>query len=304
MSERTLKQLVGALALVVAMWALATLLSGGGGGVPRADGEIAAVFEGVSEASVTELRMSNESGELVLAGGAGAWTVNDLRTDSGTVTRFWNVLTGLEVGDLVASNPANHGRMGVADDGGAVLEIDIGGETRTVVVGDQGPRFGTTYVRLPGQDEVYVADGDLRSHLQRELADWQNRVVVRIDTSAVARVEIERDGEMYALVRGDSLWTFEGGAETNNNTARGVVSELANLIAAGVLVGADSLAQAEPGGGTIAFDADGNVLAEVTIGSGTSERWVRASGDDVIYRLASFRIDRITPTRERMEPSS
>jgi hypothetical protein len=42
----------------------------------------------------------------------------------------------------------------------------------------------------------------------------------------------------------------------------------------------------------------------VTIGSGTSERWVKASGDDVIYRLASFRIDRITPTRERMEPSS
>jgi hypothetical protein len=31
---------------------------------------------------------------------------------------------------------------------------------------------------------------------------------------------------------------------------------------------------------------------------------VKASGDDVIYRLASFRIDRITPTRERMEPSS
>ena len=54
----------------------------------------------------------------------------------------------------------------------------------------------------------------------------------------------------------------------------------------------------------ILVDADGNVLAEVTIGSGTSERWVKASGDDVIYRLASFRIDRITPTRERMEPSS
>ena len=83
-----------------------------------------------------------------------------------------------------------------------------------------------------------------------------------------------------------------------------MVSELANLIAAGVLAEADSLAQAERGGSTVALDADGNVLAEVTIGSGTSERWVKASGDDVIYRLASFRIDRITPTRERMEPSS
>ena len=304
MSERTLKQLVGALVLVVAMWAIATLLSGGGGSVPRGAGEIAAVFDGVSEVVASELRMKNAFGEVVLAGSTGAWTVNDLRTDSGTVARFWNVLTGLEVGDLVASNPANHARMGVADEGGATLEIDVGGETRMVVVGDQGPRFGTSYVRLPGQNEVYVADGDLRPHVQRQLADWQNRVVVRIDTSGVARVEIERDGEPYVLVRGDSLWTFEGGAEANNRTVQAVVSELANLVAAGVLVEADSLAQAERGGGTVALDADGNVLARVTIGTGTSERWVRAAGDDVIYRLASFRVDRITPTRERMEPSS
>lgn len=304
MSERTLKQLVGALVVVVAVWAIATLLSGGGGGVPSASGEIAAVFDGVTEATVTEVRMSSASGEVVLAGGAGAWTVNDLRADSGTVTRFWNVVTGLQVGGLVASNPANHGRMGVADDSAATLEIDVGGETRALVVGDQGPRFGTSYVRLPGQDEVYVAEGDLRSHVRRRLADWQNRRIVRIDTSAVARVEIERDGEPYVLVRGDSLWTFEGGAETNSNTARGVLSELANLIAAGILSEADSLAQSERGGTTVALDADGNVLAEVTIGTGTSERWARAAGDDVIYRLASFRIDRITPTRERMEPSS
>ena len=129
-------------------------------------------------------------------------------------------------------------------------------------------------------------------------------MVVRIDTSAVARVEIERDGELYVVVRGDSLWTFEGGAETNNDTATGVISELANLVAAGILVETDSLAQAERGGGTVALDADGTVLAEVTIGAGVSEHWVTSFGDDVIYRLASFRIDRITPTRERMEPSS
>jgi hypothetical protein len=304
MSERTLKQLVGALVLVVAMWAITKLLLGGGGGVPSGAGEIAAVFDGVSETAATEVRVTNEAGELVLAGGAGAWTVNDLRTDSGTVARFWNVLTGLEVGALVASNPANHARMGVDDGSAATLVIDIGGETRVVSVGDQGPRFGTSYVRLPGQDEVYVADGDLRSHVQRELADWQNRVVVRIDTSAVARVEIDRDGERYVLERGDSLWTFEGGAETNNSTARGVVSELANLVAAGILVEADSLVQSDQGGSTVALDAGGNVLAQVTIGTGTSERWVRVAGDDVIYRLASFRVDRITPTRERMEPSS
>jgi hypothetical protein len=304
MSERTLKQLVGALVLVVAMWAIVTLLSGGGGGVPSAAGEIAAVFDGVSEEAATEVRMSNASGEVVLTGGAGAWTVNGLLTDSSTVHRFWSVLTGLDVGALVASNPANHARMGVDDDGAATLEIDVGGETRAVVVGDQGPRFGTSYVRLPGQDEVYVANGDLGSHARRELSDWQNRVVVRLDTSVVARVEIERDGDSYVLVRGDSLWTFEGGAETNHNTAQGVASELANLVAAGILVEADSLAQGERGGGTVALDADGNVLAQLTIGTGTSERWVRVTGDNVIYRLASFRIDRITPTRERMEPSS
>ncbi len=304
MSERTLKQLVGALVVVVAVWAIATLLSGSGGGGQSATGEIAAIFNGVSEATVTEVRRRGPSGDVVLTGGSGAWTVNGLRPDSGAVTRFWSVVDGLEMGGLVASNPDNHGRMGVADDGASTLEIDIDGDTRALVVGDQGPRFGTSYVRVPGQDEVYVAQGDLRSHVQRALADWQNRRIVRIDTSAVVRIEIERDGDPYVLVRGDSLWTFEDGAETNSSTASGVVAELADLIAAGVLSEADSIAQAELGGTTLALDANGNVLAEVTIGSGTSERWARAAGDAVIYRLASFRIDRITPTRERMEPGS
>ena len=67
MSERTLKQLVGALVLVVAMWAIATLLSGGGGGVPRGAGEITAVFDGVSEAVASELRMKNAFGEVVFS---------------------------------------------------------------------------------------------------------------------------------------------------------------------------------------------------------------------------------------------
>ena len=186
MSERTLKQLVGALVVVVAVWAIATLLSGSGGGGQSATGEIAAIFSGVSEATVTEVRMSGPSGDVVLTGGSGAWTVNGLRADSGAVTRFWSVVDGLEMGGLVASNPDNHGRMGVADEGASTLEIDIDGDTRALVVGDQGPRFGTSYVRVPGQDEVYVSQGDLRSHVQRALADWQNRRIVRIDTSALA----------------------------------------------------------------------------------------------------------------------
>jgi len=44
------------------------------------------------------------------------------------------------VGDLVATNPANHERMGVSADSARTVELDVAGATRALMFGDEGPR--------------------------------------------------------------------------------------------------------------------------------------------------------------------
>lgn len=303
MSDRTLKLLVGALAVSVALWAVVSLISSGRGAI-GATGEAARFFDGVDTASVESVRLEGPTGAVELARAADGWRVNGWEAGPSTVERFLTALAEAEVGDLAAANPANHERMGVSADSAVTLEVRVAGATRTLLVGDQGPRFGTAYGRLPERDEVYVIEGDIRGHVRRGVDEWRDTEILAVDTASVARVEVERDGEAYALVRGDSAWTFEGGDPVDPIQARNVLTELASMIAAGFLTEADSIYGLPEGGSSTAYAADGRVLADLTVGSGEGERWVRASGDSIVYRLSTFRVGRLIPTRETLTPGS
>jgi hypothetical protein len=64
----------------------------------------------------------------------------------------------------------------------------------------------------------------------------------------------------------------------------------------------DSLAAHPRAGATVAYSASGDVLAEVSIGTGTGDHWAMAAGDSVRYRIASFRANLIVPTLESVRP--
>jgi hypothetical protein len=156
---------------------------------------------------------------------------------------------------------------------------------------------------MPGEDEVYLLEGALRTHLTRDLDGWRNRRMVAIDTSLVHRIEVERDEETFAVVRGDSVWTFEDGGTVVERQVQSVLQELAGaLVAAGFVPDEDSLAALPQAGSTVAYSEAGDVLAEISIGGGSGERWAMAAGDSVRYRIATFRANLITPTLESVTP--
>lgn len=302
MSERTLKQLVGALAVVAGLWLVASLVTGGGGAID-APTALSETFDGVDATSVTAVRFIQPEDTVELRPDAGRWRVNGWQADSGNVARFFAAIAETSVTDLMATNPANHDRMGVSADSARTLEIDIDGATRSLVVGHEGPRFSTAYARLPGEDEVYLLEGGIRAHLVRGLDDWRNRRVVAIDTSAVTRITVRRDDDVFTLLRGDSAWTFDDGGEAVSRQVQSILSELGGaLVGSGIVSEEDSIFALPVGSSTVAYSESGDVLAEVTLGSGTGERWATAAGDSVRYRIASFRADLITPTLESVRP--
>jgi hypothetical protein len=127
--------------------------------------------------------------------------------------------------------------------------------------------------------------------------------MTRVDTSLVQRVSVERDGERFTVVRGDSAWAFQDGAAVEEQPVRGILDQLGGaLVAAGFVADGDSLAALPAAGSTTAYTESGDVLAEVTIGGGSGERWAMAAGDSVRYRIASFRADLIVPTLESVTP--
>jgi hypothetical protein len=303
-SERALKQLVGALAVVVAVWLVSMVFRGGSGSI-AATGEIAGFFDGLAGESVDDVRVVRGSDPSVtLSRADGGWTVNGFTADTAAVGRLLTALDGAQIGELIAANPGNHDRMGVSADSAYTVTFSVDGSERILLVGKSARRFGTAYVRLPEADEVYLMEADLRAQLSRDLDTWRDRTMVSIDTSSVARIVVEREGGDYALVRGDSAWTFDGGGAAARTAVDGILSELARMVATGFVESGDSLAGYDQAAATTAITADGQVLVEVTLGEGEGDRWARSSTSDDLYRVSSFRANRVAPTREAVEPSS
>ncbi|MGE0158309.1 MAG: DUF4340 domain-containing protein [Gemmatimonadales bacterium] len=304
MSERTLKRLVGALGAVAAIWLVVFLVSNRGGDTaPEITGPVATFFANADSSNVEAARFIRMQDTVELRNVGGAWLVDGFRSDSGSVSRFFQTLRETEIVDVAATNPSNHGRMGVAADTAPSLEIDQGGATRRILVGLDGPRARTFYVRMPDEDVVYLAESGVRSYVFRGLDDWRNRRMLAIDTARVRRITVERDGESATVVRTDSTWTFANGDAANARTVQSILDQLGGgLVAARFVADTDSIGRLPAGGTTVAYAESGERLAAVTVGSGSGDRWATAAGDSVRYRLPPFRVDLIVPTVESLSP--
>jgi hypothetical protein len=228
------------------------------------------------------------------------WAVNGYRADSGAVARFWQALSDARVGDVVATNPSNHRRMGVASDSTWRVELDVQGRIRSILVGRSGAAGGETYVRLPGDDTVYALARDLYIRVAHSTDDWRDRRILALDTAAVSRISVELDGQRYTIVRDGQRWAQAGGGQTHTTAVRIMLTELARLRAVGFLTKGDTIARKPYGGAVTALASTGDTLGTLILGVGPGDRWARSRGDSTLYRLAYYRVERVAPTREEV----
>jgi hypothetical protein len=299
-TTKALVRLVATAGALLLIWLVVSRLPGNREGTSPEAAEWADFFQRLNRVTVSTVRLGGSEGDRVLTLTDGDWTINGLPTDSGTVARFWEAVESVSEPQLIARNPDNHARMGLVPDSASLVTFELEGDTRSLLVGNQGPTPNSVFVRLPESDAAYLLNANLRSHTSRALAEWRDRRVVVVDTAQVATVEIRSAGDSYTMSRGDSIWTTDGGAEVAELGVRGVLEELATLRANGILEEGDPLLEEPETASVIALSAPGDTLAAITLGGEGGERWVTARGSDTFFRLPSFRVDRVVPSRDRL----
>jgi len=301
-SEKALKALLVTLGVVVVLWLAVTLLPGRGGSA-GAPGKMAAFFEGISPDAVTAVTIEGPGTHIELRREATGWSVNGYAADSSAVARFWTSVDSADLGDLVARNPANHARMGVAADSTHKVTFTLaGGDTRVLLVGKSGPRYPTVYVRLPDDDNVYLLDSDLRASVAKVLPDWRDKRIVAVDTARVRRLSIWLPGGGYEVVRSDSVWNVAGGGEADASTVRSMLGELRDLRGTGFVEVTDTLGPA--GRRIVALNEAGDTLARLELGKGKGDVWVRTRGKDTVFRLPGWRVERLVPEKKKVAGGS
>ncbi len=292
MSNRTLRAALYFLGAVTALYLLVTLLNRGDERT-ESDSGLAAALASIDGRQLTRIEFTNPRDHFVLEKEGDAWTVNGLQADTAVVHRLLRAFDDVEVQEIASTNPANHESLDISPDSARKMVTDAG---VTILFGKHTPRTRTGYARLPGNDTVHVIHGDLRFSVGRSFFEWRNKVMLRVDTSAVATLHVMRDGAATVYERQDTTWMVNGeeaDSSTVRNAIRNMLQELREVRASGFEP--DYEVPEVPDRSLQALDADGNELAFLRLMQEPGNWVVTSPSTPYIFELPKFRGDRIAP---------
>jgi hypothetical protein len=208
--------------------------------------------------------------------------------------------TGVPMDAFVDSG--NHEDYGVDGQNGLVVELYSPGvdvPVVSVVVGKTaaGP---STFVRIPGSEDVYRADVGGRGRYARPANEWRDKLALDLDRSVVASLTLRRAEDTLTFVRGPSTgdkdgkpvpgpWQFEGSNLAIDDETVELTVRAISHIRAGEIHNPDYEAGFDTPAGVAVLTLTDGTTVEVTLGSRVEKgvAFVRVSGRDEVFRTAA-----------------
>ncbi|MEJ2217171.1 MAG: DUF4340 domain-containing protein [Gemmatimonadota bacterium] len=295
MSERSLKALIGAVLVLLLIYVGVNIASRHRPPKSKLGDDLAAL----KQDEVQKATLIAPPDTVHLQHNGAGWTVNGYPADSAMAASLVSDLADAQVGNIASTNPANQARLGVSNDSARTVELD---DAKGPVVGKRGPGYTSTYVRLPGQNEVRVLDADLVSALNRHVDAWRNKLILKVDTSRVASLQVARHDTTYTLARGDSSWTVDG-KSAKTSAVQDLLGAVAGFRANGFAP--DTAQLGAPVRSVVALDAKGDTLADLTFAAGPgSNLRVKSAAKPTLFEVESWQADRIAPAAGKLEVPS
>lgn len=294
MSKETLLRAVAALAVLVVGWGAVTLFRG-----DLSDEPVGLALPTVLLSDVTRIEIEGPDDTLALAlGPEGRWTVNARPASRTALDETFQALAdSVWTAELVARNPASHARLGVDTLGGRHAVFLSGDEVLLDLwVGETGRDFESRYLRLEGDSATYLFRGRLVNLLTRRIDAWRDRQIASVARDSVAALAVTTPGGRYAARRGETAWTVDGAASDSSQMDQ-LLRELEDLRAAGFPTPAqeDSITFASPRRRFAALGPAGDTLLALVFDSTQAGVWVRHDSGGTVWRIDSWRAERITP---------
>jgi hypothetical protein len=285
MSAAQLKRLALALAVAVFLWGLVEILGRRGDTISETP-----LLPALSPAEVDAITIAGDADTVVLERGADTtWTVNGFDASPDAVGALLGALAEPTAGELIAQNPSSHERMGVDTSSAKRLTVGRGEQVLgEVLVGAQGRSFRSAYARKPGDDDVFLVEGELIPLLERNVTDWRDKRIVTLEPDSIHGITVERGGTQYSLVRADGTWSFDDGAPVDSaRVARGAAFATPEQASAADFD--------RPERRVDVTGPNRSALASLAFDSTETGFWVRRAGGETVYQLNRWRVDDLTP---------
>lgn len=143
--------------------------------------------------------------ELVKRGDV--WQIDRDQAFGPKLDSLWSSVAEINGAQLIATNPENHGRMGVAEDQGTRVAFWLGDFMQEeFIVGKWTPDVRLCYLREPGRAEVYAVPCPATNIFDANPDGWRNPVVASIPRDAIESITFTYPDGEFVLRRGDRGW--------------------------------------------------------------------------------------------------
>ncbi len=144
------------------------------------------------------------------------WIVRPIeaRADEAKVGRLLSTSEALTCIETITREQREHRALSLGDYGLDLPRISVTYSTPLgtcrLLIGHDASLGERTYVRIDGESEVMLAEGDLRAALPESLESLRDRVLLHGQPARVTRVELERpDGGFVQLLVGPEGWHLQ-----------------------------------------------------------------------------------------------
>jgi hypothetical protein len=187
----------------------------------------------IDSAIVNKIEIVKGNTSVTLEHTGGKWNLSSpvqYLADEPSVLALLSSANKFKIMSLVSSNPTKQTLYQVdATTGTNVKFSDRKGKTVSLIVGKMGPSYSETYIRTPGSNDVYLAEGFNSWSINKEVREWRDKTILKTEKDAIKQLAFEYAKDKFSLVKLDSINWSVNGDSANNSTVSNLLSSLANL---------------------------------------------------------------------------
>ena len=156
---------------------------------------------------IEQVAISSEAGSAItLVKQDEQWTITsplESPADSIALTRLTENLSQLELESVVSSNPDRYENYGVTESA-QQLSVTASGKEQTLFIGNQGPDYGSIYLRIGDDPRVFLTNGRLNA--PSGLDAWRDKTILKLPVSSIEKVEVVSPTESYSVRNSVNGW--------------------------------------------------------------------------------------------------
>ncbi len=294
MTPKQLKVIAIVLVVLLALWGASEALT------RKSDKTMGGrLFPAVDAASVDSIVIQRKADTVHLVRRTkDVWTVDGQLASAAEMDGFFKQLADTAPPEIAAENAASHQRMGVDSLGGRRVRVYSGGQAKVdLFVGERGPDYQSSYVRPPNEPRVYLRFGPFAGFVDRGVDDWREHRMANLTPGSAARVDVQRKGKRYSLVRKEGKWQFADGGAVDTAAVSRLLKGLSPLAATGFATAAEAktIKFTKPDASLVVRGDKGEALVHLLADSMPNGYWVRADSGGPVYRNGVWIIDEMAP---------